>query len=91
LDDVLTIKVAKRGTITLPKPLRDRYHIQEGDGLTLIDLGGTFVLTRGYCQVDDLADAVGQALRERGESLESMLQTLREERARVFGEQYPEA
>ena len=90
MDNVLTIKVAKRGTITLPKPLRDQYSIQEGDGLTLIDLGGTFVLTMGRSQVDDLADRIGAALRERGESLESMLQVLREERARVFGEQYPE-
>jgi len=91
LDDVLTIKVAKRGTITLPKPLRDQYDIQEGDRLTLIDLGGTFVLTRDRSQVDDLASCVGEALREQGKSLESMLQTLREERARVFGEQYPAA
>jgi AbrB family looped-hinge helix DNA binding protein len=91
MDDVLTIRVAKRGTITLPKSLRDQYQIKEGDGLTLLDLGGVFVLSRGRSQVDELADQIGYALREEGETLESMLTVLREERARVFAERYPEA
>ncbi len=89
MENILTIKVAKRGTITLPKSLRERYRIQKGDGLTLLDLGGVFVLTTGRSQVDELAGRIAQALQERGESLESMLQTLREERARVFAERYP--
>ena len=91
MNDVLTIKVAKRGTITLPKALRDRYQIRVGDSLTLLDLDGVFVLSLGRSKVDELADKVGYALREQGESLESMLVVLREERARVFAEQYPEA
>ena len=88
---VLKIRVAKRGTVTLPKSLRDRYRIREGDGLTLLDLGGAFVLTTGRSQVDERADRIAEALEEQGETLESMLQTLREERNRVFAEQYPEA
>jgi bifunctional DNA-binding transcriptional regulator/antitoxin component of YhaV-PrlF toxin-antitoxin module len=91
MEDVLAIKVAKRGTITLPKPLRDQYTIEEGDGLTLLDLGGVFVLSRETSQVDDLADRIGDTLRERGETLESMLDILREERERAFAERYPEA
>lgn len=91
MKDVLTIKVAKRGTITLPKVLRDQYQIQEGDYLTLLNLDGVFVVSRGRSQVDELADEIGNALREQGESLESMLTVLREERARVFAERYPEA
>jgi bifunctional DNA-binding transcriptional regulator/antitoxin component of YhaV-PrlF toxin-antitoxin module len=91
LNEALTVRVAKRGTITLPKNLRDRYDIQVGDGLTLLDLGGTFVLTRERSQIDAIADRIGQALSEQGESLESMLQVLREERDRAFTDQYPEA
>jgi len=91
MENVLRIRVAKRGTITLPKALRQRYRIREGDGLTLLDLGGVFVLTIGRSQIDDLADRIAEALQERGESLESTLKVLREERDRVFAEQYPEA
>ena len=42
-------------------------------------------------QVDKLADSIGEALRERGETLASMLAVLREERDRAFAERYPEA
>ena len=91
MQDVLAVKVAKRGTITLPKLLRDRYSIEEGDDLTLLDLGGVFVLSREPSQVDELADRIGDTLRERGETLESMLTILREERDRVFAERYPQA
>jgi len=91
MERVLKIRVAKRGTVTLPKSLRERYRIREGDGLTLLDLGGAFVVTTGRSRVDDRADRIAEALEEQGESLESMLQTLREERDRVFAEQYPEA
>jgi AbrB family looped-hinge helix DNA binding protein len=91
MQNIVRIRVAKRGTVTLPKSLRERYRIREGDGLTLLDLGGVFVLTTGRSQIDDRADRIAEALQERSESLESMLQTLREERDRVFAEQYPEA
>ena len=91
MDDVLTIRVAKRGTVTIPKALRDQYQIKEGDNLTLLNLDGVFVLARGRSKVDVLADKIGDALRKEGETLESMLVVLREERERVFAEQYPEA
>jgi AbrB family looped-hinge helix DNA binding protein len=91
VEDTLSIQVAKRGVITLPKSLRDRYDIQEGDDLTLLDLGGTFVLSRKRSEIDGLADRISGLLQERGETLESMLQTLRQERERVFREQYPQA
>ena len=91
MEKVLKIRVAKRGTLTLPKPLREEYSIREGDDLTLLDLGGVFVLHPRRSEVDEIADKISAALLERGETLESMLQTLREERDRVFAEQYPEA
>ncbi len=76
------VKVGERGLITLPKGLRTAYGIQAGDAMTLIDLGGVFVLSRRRSEVDALADRIAADLVERGESLESLLKTLREERAK---------
>ena len=42
MEGTVRIRVAKRGTVTLPKALRDRYGIREGDDLSLLDLGGVF-------------------------------------------------
>jgi bifunctional DNA-binding transcriptional regulator/antitoxin component of YhaV-PrlF toxin-antitoxin module len=76
----MIVQVAQRGLITLPKALRETYRIQEGDLLTLLDLGGVFVLSPRRFEIDRLADELRDALIGQGESLESMLQTLREAR-----------
>ena len=49
--------------------------------MTLFDLDGVFVLSRRPSQVDALADRIADELADRGETLESMLQTLRKVRA----------
>lgn len=76
-----TLQVAQRGLVTLPKEVRRAYNIQPGQQMTLLDLDGVFVLSQRPSQVDALADRIADELAGRGETLESMLQTLREVRA----------
>jgi AbrB family looped-hinge helix DNA binding protein len=78
----LEVQLGQRGVVTLPKELRERYALRPGDNLTFIDLGGVIVLTPRRLEVDALADRLTQAFVEQGETLESMLQALREERER---------
>jgi bifunctional DNA-binding transcriptional regulator/antitoxin component of YhaV-PrlF toxin-antitoxin module len=82
MTDTISLQVAQRGLVTLPKALRQAYSIREGDQLTLLDLGGVFVLSPRRSEIDRIADQIGSALVEQGESLESMLQALRETRQR---------
>ena len=82
MTDTISVQVTQRGLVTLPKALREAYHIEEGDQLTLLDLGGVFVLTPQRSEVDKLANQLRATLVEKGESLESMLQALREARER---------
>jgi AbrB family looped-hinge helix DNA binding protein len=76
----MTVRVAKRGLLTLPKALRDAYNIEPGDPLALLDLGGVFVLSPRLSEVDALAEPIAADLQAQGETLESMLQALRKER-----------
>ncbi|HKZ54740.1 MAG TPA: AbrB/MazE/SpoVT family DNA-binding domain-containing protein [Anaerolineales bacterium] len=82
MNDTLTIQLAARGVLTLPKPLREAYGLKPGAQLTLLDLGGVFVLSPRNSQIDTLAERITRDLVERGETLESMLRVLREERER---------
>ena len=82
MTDTLTVYMSQRGVLTLPKTLRESYNLRPGDSFTLLDLGGVFVLSPHRSEVDSLAERITQALTERGETLESMLQALREERER---------
>ena len=80
MEDTLTVQMAQRGVLVLPKALREAYHLQPGDSFTLLDLGGVFVISPRRSEIDALADRITQTLLEKGETLESMLQALRAQR-----------
>ena len=77
-----TLQIAQRGVITVPKSLRDTYGLADGDTLTLLDLGGVFVLAPVRTEINALADRVAAQWSQDGETIETMLQALREERDR---------
>jgi AbrB family looped-hinge helix DNA binding protein len=81
----VTLKVTQRGLITIPRMVREAYGIQPGDAMTFLDLGGVFVLSPKPSRVDALADRAAAKLQDKGESLESVLQALREERDKYGG------
>lgn len=82
MGNTFQVQVVRRGVITLPKQLREQNEIREGDTLTLIDLGdGIVVISSRRSQVDELADKLAKQWRDSGETLETMLSTLREVRA----------
>lgn len=80
MTDTKVIRVAQRGVVTLPKSLREAYGLEAGDLLTVLDLGGVFVFSPRQTEIDALADRITKSLEAKGETLESMLQVLREER-----------
>lgn len=78
----MVVTMGQRGVMTVPKQIREAYHLKEGDEITLLDLGGAFVLSPRRSEIDALADRIARKLEGKGESLESMLLAVREERAR---------
>jgi len=83
MNKVFQVQVVRRGIITLPKELRESNNIEEGDMMNLIDLGdGVVVMSPQRSRVDEIADKLAKEWEDSGESLESMLTTLREVRAK---------
>ncbi len=85
MNDTMTIQMTQRGVLVLPKALREAYNLQPGDSFTLLDLGGVFVVSPLRSEIDVIADRISKELQDKGESLESMLQALREERENCAG------
>ena len=84
-----TIQIRGKGTLTLPVELRRKYGLDEGDMITLIDLGdGSFLLTPTLTRVDRLGDRVAQAMVEEEISMDEILDTLDEERERYYQDRY---
>jgi bifunctional DNA-binding transcriptional regulator/antitoxin component of YhaV-PrlF toxin-antitoxin module len=85
-----TVQVRKRGVLTLPSELREKYAIQEGDTFRLVDLDGIFVLTPMVPMVPELAREIEKLRQESGASVEELMQSIREERERYYQEKYGE-
>jgi bifunctional DNA-binding transcriptional regulator/antitoxin component of YhaV-PrlF toxin-antitoxin module len=83
-----TIQIRKRGVLTLPSELREKYTIQEGDTYRLVDMDGIFVLTPMVPMVPELAREIERIRQESGLSLEELLDGLKEERERYYQEKY---
>ena len=74
-----TVKIRRKGTITIPAKLRKEYKLEEGQTLTVIDLGeGTILLTPKVSQVDKLANQIAEKFKDEGITLEDLLQALHE-------------
>jgi AbrB family looped-hinge helix DNA binding protein len=77
-----TIQVRKRGVITLPARLRQKYDIKEGDAFRVVDLDGVLVLTPLAPAVPELARQIERIRLEAGLSTEELLRGLRKQRER---------
>jgi bifunctional DNA-binding transcriptional regulator/antitoxin component of YhaV-PrlF toxin-antitoxin module len=83
-----TIQVRKRGVVTLPVELREKYGIEEGDTFRVLDLGGLFVLTPMVPMVPELAREIERMRLEEEVSIQELLEGLREQRDRYYHEHY---
>jgi len=84
-----TLKVGKRVVLTLPKDVREKYGIEDGDALHLVDLeGGMLVLTPMMPAVASLIEKIEAIREDEGVSLEELLVGLREQRERLTREVY---
>jgi AbrB family looped-hinge helix DNA binding protein len=83
-----SIQIRKRGVVTLPAELRQKYGIEEGDTFRLIDFDGIFVLTPMVPMVPELAREIEKMRLEAGLSIQELLEGLREQRARYYEGRY---
>src|SRR4030042_1886350 len=92
MNDTISIQIRAKGSLTLPIELRRKYVLDEGDIITLIDLGdGSFLLTPLITQGDRLGDRVAQVMEQAGVSEEDIISALDEEREKYYREQYVNA
>jgi bifunctional DNA-binding transcriptional regulator/antitoxin component of YhaV-PrlF toxin-antitoxin module len=84
-----TIQIRGKGAVIIPIETLQKYGLDEGDIITLIDLGnGSFLLTPGVSKVARFGDRIPAVLEEEGISLEKLLTALDEERERYYQERY---
>ena len=76
----MAVELAQRGQLTIPKAMRDQYGLGDGHKMTIVDLGGVFLVSPRQISIDTPADALRDGLAASGATLEGMLADLRRRR-----------
>lgn len=77
-----TIQIRKRGTLTLPKKMREKYGLAEGDPVTLVDIGEGILISPKPTTLPKVAAQLESIMKEQGLSLEDLVKGVAEQRAR---------
>jgi len=80
-----TVQLRQRGVLTLPRKTREKYHLEEGDPLTLIDLDGVLLLRPGVAVVPKLVAEIERLRREAKVPVSELLAALPRQRASSGG------
>ena len=84
-----TIQIRGKGNITLPIEIRRKYGFNDGDVVSIIDLGeGSILIVPKILEVNRLADRIERIMDREEVSLDELLTALDEERERYYQEQY---
>ncbi|MBC8323354.1 MAG: AbrB/MazE/SpoVT family DNA-binding domain-containing protein [Candidatus Marinimicrobia bacterium] len=75
-----TLQIRKRGTLTLPKKIREKYTLDEGDPLTLIDLGEGILISPKVSILPKLVSKLEELMEETGIGLDDLIQGIADER-----------
>ncbi len=80
-----TIQIRQRGVMTIPTEIRREYGLDEDDILTLVDLGGAFVLTPRISIVPKLAREIKRKREQAGITVEELIEGVHQDRAKDDG------
>ncbi|HEX9711525.1 MAG TPA: AbrB/MazE/SpoVT family DNA-binding domain-containing protein [Actinomycetota bacterium] len=80
------LQIRARGTLTLPARLRERYALEDGDPLTLVDLDGLILLVPKVGVVEKLAGEIERLSSEAGLSVDELVSGVGEERATYYAQ-----
>lgn len=72
-----TLRLNEGGILKIPATLQKLYHLDPGDTFTLLDIGGTFVLSPQSAIVPKLAAEIEKLREEAGLSLDDLVDAAR--------------
>ena len=81
-------EIKSRGELTIPKKIRERSHLEEGQAVSIISVGDSVIVTPRRLTLDEARVRIGRMLKESGLSAEEVLKGLKEERETVYKETY---
>ena len=82
------VRVQDRGQVTLPVEIRRKYNIREGDLIGFRETKEGILIDLRATEIIKALDKIGEMLREKGETLESMMESGEQIREELYQELY---
>ena len=82
------VRVQEKGQVTLPSEIRRRLQLKKGDLVAVVETAEGVLITPQEVIATRELDRIGEALRERGLSIEEMIESGREIRGQIVKNQY---
>jgi len=82
------VRVQERGQVTIPKDIRDRLDLKKGDLVTFVETDEGVIIKPAEIVVSTALDEIGEALKERGLSLDDLIERGRKIREDLIREDY---
>lgn len=82
------VRVQDKGQVTLPTEIRKKMGLKKGDLVAVVETPDGVLITPQEVLAAKALDRIGEALREKGLSLDDLIEAGREERAEVIKATY---
>jgi AbrB family looped-hinge helix DNA binding protein len=82
------VRVQEKGQVTLPAKIRERLGIKKGDLVGVVETSEGALITRQEVVAANTLDRIGEALRERGVTIDELIESGRGERDQLLREHY---
>lgn len=84
----MAVRVQEKGQVTIPLEIRRKLNLKKGDLVTFVETEDGVLIKPAEVIAVEALDEIGRALKERGLSLEALIERGRELRGEVIEEEY---
>lgn len=82
--------IRERGQLTIPKEVREKGALNDGEAVTIIPLGDSILVTPKKLGLEEARRKIRKIMKDSGVTPEDLISGLQEERARLSEETYGE-
>jgi AbrB family looped-hinge helix DNA binding protein len=80
--------IRERGQLTIPKEVREKGALYDGEAVTIIPIGDSILVTPKRLGLDEARREIRRIMKASGVTMEELIEGLEEERKRLYQETY---
>ena len=88
--NIAIAEIKARGQLTIPKKIREKSNLEEGQTVSIISLGDSLIITPKRLELDEARREIRKVLKSSKMTIQELMDGLREERDNLYQETYGE-